>query len=305
MLSAALLSVLSQSHPSVEVTVVDNGSRPPVEEVLPRDLLAATRLVRNPSTLPRTENYNVALASGTAPYVALLADDDEWDSRFLERATDVLAARPDVVLVHTGYTGVGPDGRRIYAVERPAPGGAETVPGHRYIEWLLAGRGAFEFTATVFRRSALPPEGLLPQDDFADDIGLLLRTALWGTVAFVNEPLARIRLHADTVTAAGSLARPDERYRQGLEYRLQAHDAKVRFLESSSDQLSDVTRLHHLARTSLRRHLLVPAARSLRRRTGVPAVWHSLRSGVARDRRCLLDPQSWKWALAAYLEEPR
>jgi glycosyltransferase involved in cell wall biosynthesis len=301
LLAGAVRSILDGTHDDFSVFIADNASSDGTPNLVRGMADNRIFLTSQSRTIPRTYNYNVALQGGRAPYVALLADDDEWLPDFLESALSVFRADSTVAIVHTGYEYIDLAGVHLHTVEAPAPNGEARASGKTYIEWLLGGRLAFEFTATLMRRSALPRMGFLPDDDVADDIGLLLRTAVGGSVAFVNRPLVRVRIHPDSVTANGSVLPVTERYWVGLDYRRQSRDAKLRFLSEHGAALGDKRAMRRLAQRALRRNLLVPAARALRRPVDIRTAFRAVVSDTSLDRRALIDSESWKWAVAAYL----
>jgi len=302
LLRGAISSVLSQSHHDLLVTVVDNGSAAETAAVLQQFDDPRVRVRRNPHTIPRTENYNIALCAGTGDFVAILADDDEWMPNFLARTAQVLNDHPDVSMVHTGYEAIDVTGERLYVVEQPLPDAHLIVSGTDYIQRMLGGEHRIEFTATMLRRQSLPPGGFLAEDDVGDDIGLLLRVAIQGDVAFVNEPLVRVRFHDNTISTTGGNRLVGDRYVRSVGYRIKCTETKVRFIEENAHNLPHHRRLRRIAKRSLRRHLLVSAARALRPPRDVRGALRSAVTDTALDRRALVDPRAWKQALAAYLD---
>jgi glycosyltransferase involved in cell wall biosynthesis len=300
LLKGALTTVLAQSYRDLEVTVVDNGSTHETINALDQLADPRVRVRRNPETIPRTENYNIALEAGSGTYVAILADDDEWMPEFLMRTAQLLDDHPDIALVHTGYDVIDPAGEIRYTVTQPAPLGAAVVSGPDYLRWLLSGRHRIEFTGTLLRRRDLPAGGFRAEDDVADDIGLLLRVATHGNVAFVNEPLARVRFHDSTVSTTGGNLLLDDRYQRSIAYRAACTEVKLRFLAEHVDGLSEHRELLKTARRSLRQHLLVPAARALRPPRDLRGALRSAIADSAYDRWSLVDPVAWKQAVAAY-----
>ncbi len=302
LVKAALSTVLSQSHRDLEVTVVDNGSTHETIDALHE--LSDPRVVvrRNSETIPRTENYNIALHAGSGEYVAILADDDEWLPEFLARTARILDERPDVALVHTGYDVVDAQGEPLYVVDQLGRNRDGFVSGEDYLRSVLGGTHRIEFTATLLRRAALPVGGFRPGDDVADDIGLLLRMATNGNVAFVNEPLARVRFHDRSASTTRGSQLIHDRYQRSVAYRAACTEVKLRFLAENAQVLPEYRELLRITRRSFRRHLLVPAARALRRPPDVRSALRTVVADTAYDRWSLADPGAWKQAVAAYLD---
>lgn len=299
-LRESLTSALGQSRAQLNVTVVDNASGDSTTLVVGEIGDPRVTVVTNPTTVTRIDNYNRALFAGSSPYVAVLADDDQWKPTFLEHTAAVLDSDATVVLVHCGYDAIDEAGSVIDSIAHPAPGLARVVPGDRYIEWLIAGTHRVQFTGSLIRRTALPPGGFATADEVADDLGLLLRVAQRGRVAFAPEPLVRVRMHDQTVSAGHGIT-DGGGYVFSLAWREQFRDVKLRFVDECVTDPSNARRLRKLAHRTFRRQLLSPVARALRHE-GVGAATAALRQSLRRDPRALVDPQAWKWAAAALLQ---
>ncbi len=93
----AIESVLEQTYPHWRLTICDNGpGGGDVERVAERyldDPRVSYRATGRELTLP--ENWTSALNQGTAPYVAVLADDDRWHPDFLRARVDALDSHPE------------------------------------------------------------------------------------------------------------------------------------------------------------------------------------------------------------------
>jgi hypothetical protein len=100
----AARNALAQTHPLIELVIVDDGSVPPLH--LPHDLTADARveLVRLDDSHGRGAARNVGLAALSTPLVAFLDDDDLWHPR--KTAIQVAALRacgPEVAAVGTAF----------------------------------------------------------------------------------------------------------------------------------------------------------------------------------------------------------
>lgn len=300
MLRNALSSVLGQTHLSLSITVADNGTDPPANlGELSTD--ARVRLLSTRTTMSRVANYNRALLSGSNPYVAILADDDEWFPGFVETAAEIMDAHPQVVLVHAGYVVIDAAANRMFTVDDPLSHQDAIISGTKYIELLLTGYNRIETTSTLLRRSALPAGGFRIADDVADDTGLFLRVAMRGDVAVIARPLATVRFHDETVSALGSHGPVSHRYERSAAYRAACRQAKITFIEESSGSWVQRLRWTHMANGALRRNLLIPAARSLRRPSDPRRAWRLLVEETKYAPLARIDPAAWKRAVAAYI----
>jgi glycosyltransferase involved in cell wall biosynthesis len=115
----ALECVLAQTLRRWRTTISENGDHPDVVREALQPLLADPRVdfVERPPTVPASENWTALIQTGTAPYVALLHDDDLWDPEFLERRVDFLERHPDCAFVFSATKEVDGSGR----VTRHAP----------------------------------------------------------------------------------------------------------------------------------------------------------------------------------------
>lgn len=123
-LPRAIESVLSQSHSSIELFIVDDASTDETANVIHR----AAR--RDPRVTAHSFAQNKGLASarnhaichGTGTYFTFLDDDDLWDTGFIAECVRVAESMPDVACFTTGFcvdSSVG--GRQCYASDRQGP----------------------------------------------------------------------------------------------------------------------------------------------------------------------------------------
>jgi hypothetical protein len=106
----AVRSLLGQTHPAVEVVIVNDGSFEPADEVL--ESFAADPRVRVLTQLHRGEtaarNLGVRMARGE--YVVMLDADNLVEPDFVTRALAVFEREPDLAYVSCWLGFIGPDG---------------------------------------------------------------------------------------------------------------------------------------------------------------------------------------------------
>jgi len=106
----AVASLLGQTHPRIEVVIVNDGSFEPADVIL--DELAAdprVRVVNQPNSAESAARVlGSLLAEGE--YLAMLDADNMLEPTFVERALGAFAREPDLAYVSCWLRMVGPDG---------------------------------------------------------------------------------------------------------------------------------------------------------------------------------------------------
>jgi glycosyltransferase involved in cell wall biosynthesis len=181
----AIASALAQTHPAVEVIVVDDGSSDDSLDLIratPGFLAGRVQVVAQANGgVARARNAGAALARGQ--FLVFLDADDLLDPAYVERClTALLAAPPSVAYAYSQmrYFGATEGLYRSKAFGR----------------WKLI-RGNFVNASALVRREAFEAvggfdPGLTGHEDHALWVALLERG--WGGV-FVPEPLLRYRRH--------------------------------------------------------------------------------------------------------------
>ena len=210
-------SILRQTFRDFEWIVIDDHSTDDTFERFERLTRSDRRVLalRNAANIGQGPTTRKAFELARGDYVYLTDDDDLCEPTFLERMVTLLDARPDVGLAYCGLRHV--DGR----------GGTWVgLPPRRQSPWRS---GAAEFRAllrwrhiqspcSIIRRAAAERAGVfrtfVPPSYV--DYHLCLKTCLAADVAFVAEPLAAYRIHADQATRL-NLARADFVARQEMD----------------------------------------------------------------------------------------
>ena len=93
----AVESVLAQSLEDWHMTVYDNGPGEAEIEAAVEPFLGDDRIAYEPmgDVLAQADNWTRAIRRGSAPYVAMLHDDDRWHPDFLRARIDALEAHPE------------------------------------------------------------------------------------------------------------------------------------------------------------------------------------------------------------------
>lgn len=191
LLARALASVRRQSHPSIEVVVVNNGGDPAtVERVVAASGLSGVRIEHLSSRVGMEAASNVALAGSMSEFFAIHDDDDAWHRRFLATTVKALSLRPDAVAAVTGVTRIHETmiGSRVFPVrEEPLP----LDPGRLTFRGMI-GHNTFPPIAALFRRSLLGSVGMFDESlPVLGDWEFNLRAITVGPFVHVPDSLAR------------------------------------------------------------------------------------------------------------------
>jgi glycosyltransferase involved in cell wall biosynthesis len=180
-LGEAIESALHQSHPGVEVIVVDDGSIDDSLAVAHRYVPRITVISQERRGLAGARNRGIAAASGS--FVVSLDADDRLDPRYVERCLDTIARHPDAGYVYTSM--------RLF--------GARTSVWHSPAFSVAALKADSIVHAGALLRRDLVLEH--PYEPVAwEDWDLYLTLAergIYGVV--VDEPLYEYRIHHDRV----------------------------------------------------------------------------------------------------------
>jgi len=198
LLTTTLRTVLWQRDVSLEVIVVDDGSRDDVATAVAAFDDPRVRVLRNDTARGVSSARNRGAAEARAPWLAFCDDDDLWAPEKLARQLAV-ATRDDARWSYGGAVHVNLP-LRITTAKRPPPGDvlARTLPG-----WSLMPGGS---SNAIVRRDAFRDvdgwdEGLVNLADW--DLWAKLAASA-GIPAVAEAPLVGYRIHAGN--ASGDVA---------------------------------------------------------------------------------------------------
>ncbi len=212
-------SVLAQTYRDFEVIVIDDGSTDNSPEVA-QGFPPCVRYFRQDNQgLSAVRNRGIELAQGE--YIAFLDSDDALLEGALEKGVEVLDRYPRVGFSHGQACAMDEQGR-IFALKRGACGGSAVVrEGRDEIKQLICGN--YICTSTVMvRRSALDRMGLFDPAfrHGSEDYELWIRLAKKYAVAYIAEPLAKYRVHPQSITAGRRLEEMESTWKLILEKAL-------------------------------------------------------------------------------------
>ncbi len=235
-LRAAIGSVLEQDFRDLEVIVSDDASSDQTPDIVKSMADSRFRFARNPSRLGLWANTNQCLARALGRYVIILQDDDALLPGLLRREVEVLESDPGVILVHAAARRVDGDGRQI---DVPPQSWPPCTRGLDFVSRYWGGaRYAVATSSAMFRKPAATELGGFNADlEFSADADLWQRMAFKGRIAFLNEPLISVRIHANQVTSRILLD-----HGQMLEERLRQAEATRKLLAAEGANLDPLIR---------------------------------------------------------------
>jgi glycosyltransferase involved in cell wall biosynthesis len=192
-IKSALESVLAQTYSQVEVIVVDDGSTDATPSIV-RELGDRVRYVHQPNAGPAAAR-NTGIRNSTGELLAFLDADDVWRLDKLEKQVALISRNPDLGLVYSSLEEIDSHGvSRGYLKAK--------LRGMVLSEVLLGKGGAGMGSTGLIPRSVAERVGnfdeRLPP---CEDTDLLWRIAARYPIDYVDEPLAKYRIHSSNAHA--------------------------------------------------------------------------------------------------------
>ena len=197
-------SVIGQTHTSWRLVISENAAgndrmRTALEPYL-RD--PRVRHVVRGETTPRGEHYTRLIRTGSAPYVAVLHDDDRWGPEFLARTVRFLDDHPTCGFVFSGYRVID-EGGRVTGRSRN-----ELAVGAHPSSWILPvlfRSNPIAVPTVLVRRSAYEAVGSEYLEILFNDHEMWLRLAAHADVGVLDGWDADYRVHAAQTSSLGRL----------------------------------------------------------------------------------------------------
>lgn len=259
---AAVESVLAQTWPSVEVVVVDDGSKDRTADVLAPYAGRITFIRQQNTGLAGARNAGWRASSGEL--VGFLDSDDLWDKRLVEEVVRVFRERPEADAVALAEREIDPEGNVVGGIHTKRTSGLWFTPEG------LIGRdtGVGSGRPPVVKRSVLDRSGGFDATfrNYAVDSEMWIRNAFSIRMTILEEPLVLRRIHPGNVS--GDLARDAEYWLRILDHVEKEHPDFVKANEALMRRTRGKQHLRIgrelLARSRNDAELLAPARANLK-----------------------------------------
>jgi hypothetical protein len=174
---------------------VDDGSTDETREIVQAHPDPRIRLIENPRNVGLTRSLNRGLSAARGELIARQDADDVSEPRRLARQVAFLDAHPDVALLGTWYRKIAADGRLRHE-RRPPRDWTD-------LRWALLFYCPFVHSSVMFRKSAVLQHvgGYDESFEYGEDYALWQRVAAQLRAANLAEPLVRLRIHPESMTA--------------------------------------------------------------------------------------------------------
>lgn len=218
-LPEAIESVLSQTYQNFEFILVDDGSTDNTLNLIRKYEQTDSRIkVITKLNTGVSDSLNIGLSQAQGLWTAKLDADDICEVTRLEKQLAFVHAKPKTVLLGTGFVEIDANGSPLKTHQYPSDDKALKYNLERILRF-FPHSSAFYRTATVQAIGGYNKDYIIAQD-----WDLWLRLSEHGELACLNEPLVRIRKHANQLSHVSS----------SKTYIIEAHTAIIRhFLRRS------------------------------------------------------------------------
>ena len=193
-LPETVASVLAQTLTDFELIIVDDGSSDNVAEWVSVLTDGRIKLVSQ-ANQGISGARNTGIQHARSEYLAFLDGDDLWEPTKLEQQVAVLAAQPEVGLVHTYVELVEQDGSRTNRVVK------ENASGN-VLAQVLVKNPIVTGSVPMVRHNCFEKVGVFDPDlSFSEDWEMWARIAANYQFAVVKQPLTLYRVHAASASS--------------------------------------------------------------------------------------------------------
>lgn len=190
-LDETVLSLLQQDYNPLEIVVLDDGSTDQTAAVLAR--YAERIRIESHSNMgeAKTVNKGIGITSGDA--ICVVNSDDPLRPGAIKALVEALNENPDAILAYPDWEEIDETGMVLRTVE------VTQLDIHNMLRKFNIAMGP----GVIFRRSLIASIGLRREDRrFGSDVDFWIRAAMVGPFAYVRQPLATHRVHANAASSS-------------------------------------------------------------------------------------------------------
>ncbi|MBN1161368.1 MAG: glycosyltransferase [Dehalococcoidales bacterium] len=207
----AIESVLVQTFQDFELIIVDNYSGDDTESVVGSYHDQRIRYFKNQNNGLVSVNRNFGIQKAGGEYIAFLDDDDLWLPEKLEKQVKLMDSNKELGLVYSDCyimdDAGSSQGKTYFSYIKPIRGAA--------LKGLLQENTIATLTAMVSKKALDKVGDFRTKYIIAQDYDLWLRIAQQYPIDFINEPLAKYRIHRGGASSKNNIIN----YKEGLQIR--------------------------------------------------------------------------------------
>ena len=211
MVKETIDSVLYQTFQDFELIIIDNFSSDDTELMVSSYHDQRIRYFKNQNNGLVSVNRNYGIKKAQGEYIAFLDDDDLWLPEKLEKQVKLMDSNKELGLVYSDCYIMDNSGslqeKTYFSSRTPVRGVA--------LKGLLRNNTIAILTATVKKEALDKVGGFSTKYIIAQDYDLWLRIAEYYPIDFVEQPLAKYRLHQESI----SIKRHILNYKEDLQIR--------------------------------------------------------------------------------------
>jgi len=307
-LAAAIESALAQSRPADEVMVVDDGSTDGTRAIATdAKWRGRIRYVYNDKTTGCANAFNRAARLAASELVVFLSSDDLLDPSFLQIVEGGLLTYPEAKFCYAAAKYIGAEGKPLHAVAQNSQSPPRLYDGktyvHNYLAGCLNGEEIHRLAGVVVERRLFDECQFRKEAGIMADNDFFIRIAARTNVVGIAEPLASVRVHADSISSR--LESLNLRVSEDYLYQ-------VRFLIAHPEHIAaeDMLLVHTLAFRNLAKLLseallrgrpdLYAAAVRIMRELVLAIGPEASRKSIAKTGNLLCAIYRWSWARYLY-----
>lgn len=205
-LAVAIQSILGQTYSNFEIIIVDDGSTDNTREVVDNFNDSRIKYIYQENQWAAAARNNGIRAS-SGEYLTFLDSDDILMENAIMKGVQILDEHPEVAFSYTQNYTVDESGQ-IIGLQKKGQKHTCVRDGTEQIREFLIDGHHIGVCATMMRRDCLFKVGLWDTTfrHGSVDFDLLVRLAKKYSVAFIDEPAGKVRVHPDSITGIRDLS---------------------------------------------------------------------------------------------------